>query len=334
MGRIYGDKLDFIICGTQKGGTTALRLHMRTCSPHLCLGEDEQHVLDVLPSLNRGETYQQLAHSARKSCEELNKSNPLKLGVTDPKLLYWAGTQPQRWKALSVHNPTIRIIVLLREPIQRALSQYSMVFNKHTSKSTTFASAVHCYSYASPLPSTYKSRLGSLDYIQRGFYDEQLHSLFSSSIPRRNVLVIISEHIFQNNGNNTLYIYNKILDFIQVPRLSHLNPVFERRNDKKHTFTLATYACLRGVFRPHNTRLYQLLDNTPIVEWECWYAKLDARLRFIFPDEHILFEQDNNNMTSNLSLLQSKKLTAPLFNSTDVENNTMLPATCPFIRRE
>ena len=125
--------LDFLIAGVQKGGTTALAEHLMMGSPFVCLthhptlahkGKDvrelhaEDHRFDSIQRLNNFT----LGRVRGIGC---NRTSPrTRFGAEDPLFSYFAsGRLLDRVSSLA---PRLKIILLLREPVQRAFSQYEV----------------------------------------------------------------------------------------------------------------------------------------------------------------------------------------------------------------
>ena len=100
---------DFAIAGVEKGGTTGLAWHLRFFS--VCMyGETEYHKVDSIRFLRRP-TWPR----PRTGCNVT--------GFDDPNLFYIAPTHAAQ---LRMAAPAIRLVVLLREPVQRAHSRWQM----------------------------------------------------------------------------------------------------------------------------------------------------------------------------------------------------------------
>ena len=112
-------KLDFIIIGAQKCGTTALA-HFLSQHPDICMAEPkEAHAFDHVDYAGQwtdkllDEHYGGFfgyAHS--EQC--LGEATPIYL------LLPHAAAEIQAW------NPEIKLLVILRDPVERAISHYRM----------------------------------------------------------------------------------------------------------------------------------------------------------------------------------------------------------------
>ncbi len=111
--------LDFMIIGVQKGGTTALS-HFLSCHPQVAMASNKEvHLFDApdyRPGLSQVEINQRYQHYFPRQAEGQL------LGEATPIYLYWPEIIPE----LHRYNPRLKLIVLLRDPVQRAISQYQM----------------------------------------------------------------------------------------------------------------------------------------------------------------------------------------------------------------
>lgn len=114
-----GPMVNFMIVGAQKAGTTALA-HFLAQHPQLCMAEPkEPHLFDG-PLLHGDWT---VAEVDRCYAPFFSHARPGQLrGEATPIYLYW----PQIHPLLLRYNPTLKLIVLLRDPVERAISHYVM----------------------------------------------------------------------------------------------------------------------------------------------------------------------------------------------------------------
>ena len=110
-------KIDFIICGTQKGGTSALDAYLRR-HPEICMAiSKEVHFFDNEKAFCDGLPDYSLYHSFFSP----QPSHKL-VGEATPVYMYWRDATRRIWQ----YNPNIKLIVVLRNPIDRAYSNWNM----------------------------------------------------------------------------------------------------------------------------------------------------------------------------------------------------------------
>ena len=113
--------ISFAVAGVQKGGTTALRSFMRARHPKLCLPGGEWGKLDA--DCRTQPVVSQLF--VAKVREGSTADADCVTGMVEPGIIWNAAHRPEirRW------YPGLKLVVLLREPMQRAYSLYQMVLS-------------------------------------------------------------------------------------------------------------------------------------------------------------------------------------------------------------
>lgn len=111
--------LDFMIIGVQKGGTTALS-HFLAQHPSIGMATSKEvHLFDA-PEFDPQWSVDEINQRYQPHFAGI-ETRPL-LGEATPIYLAW----PEIIPALRGYNPDLKLIVLLRDPVERAISQYAM----------------------------------------------------------------------------------------------------------------------------------------------------------------------------------------------------------------
>jgi len=176
---------------------------------------------------------------------------------------------PLAAERIAEHFPEIKLIALLRNPIDRAYSNYHMNFDLDVEHLPTFEEAIAAEPerlagevekiIADPDHSLFNHM--HLSYLNQGIYVDQLERWFSI-FPREQVLVVQSERFYKEMAD----VYGEILDFLDLPH----EPLKTERNanpGKYPPMKPETRQELVDYFRPHNQRLYTLLGKT--YDWDC-----------------------------------------------------------------
>jgi len=208
--------VNFLIAGTQKGGTAAL-MHFLFQHPEICMAPcKEVHLFD---SNNYNEAL---------SPDEINKiyknsfpnyKDQEIIGEATPDYMY----HPIVAKRIMQYNPHMKIILLLRNPIERASSHYGMRVRK-ARESLPFILAIliemarlwfgkHNYTFIRPAPRY------SFSYLDRGFYSKQLMNLYKY-FPKEQILIINSDMLLKDHANTIKTVYNflGIKDMSFIPK--------------------------------------------------------------------------------------------------------------------
>jgi hypothetical protein len=176
--------VSFLLAGVQKGGTTALH-HYLAEYRDVALGQPKEiHFFDDEAIDWRAPDYEAYhAHfppADGRSC-----------GEATPIYLYW----PKSLERIAAYNPAMQLIVMLRDPVERAWSHWRMEYARGAER-MPFAWCVregrHRQFDATPW-----GFHREFSYVERGFYGEQLERLFGL-FPREQVLVLRTEALRRN----------------------------------------------------------------------------------------------------------------------------------------
>lgn len=190
-------QVDFIVAGAQKCGTTALR---RFLGQHPQIGLErkrgETHFFDKHAEAAAQGQYD--GYHARFRPGALNKCT----GDVTPIYLYREGCLA----AAHRYNPDMKVIVLLRDPSERAYSQWVMEAERGKDKRAFLPALLH--------EARYFRQHGQhpvFSYVQRGFYDVQIARL-QAQFPARNCLILRHEDL-RDAHQQTLA---RVFDFLGV----------------------------------------------------------------------------------------------------------------------
>jgi hypothetical protein len=177
FGRRRVEKLNFLVVGAQKSGTTALNYYLKR-HPQIALPiKKELHFFDNDELFAGGNVSYEPLH------EMFRPARPGSIaGENTPVYLYWRPALPR----IRDYNPAMKFIVILRNPIERAFSQWNMQRARGI-EPLDFLEAVeaepHRIAAAAP------KQLRKFSYLDRGRYGEQLARAFRL-FPRERFLVI------------------------------------------------------------------------------------------------------------------------------------------------
>lgn len=195
------EKLNFIVPGAQKSGTTALHYFLKQ-HPQIALPDrQEMHFFDDEAIFSRAPDYELL----HRSFPRLRHSQLT--GEVTPSYLYWKPAMER----IHTYNPQIKLLILLRNPIDRAFAHWNMQRFKGR-ESLDFLDALKEEPRRIAQPLAIESR--RFAYVDRGFYSDQLERVFSF-FPREQVKVVKFEE-FRNRKREAL---DAIFDFLGVKRL-------------------------------------------------------------------------------------------------------------------
>lgn len=233
---------DFIIIGTQKGGTTSLYRYLEKHPQIVGCIKKETHFWNL--HFRRGLDWY-LSHFPHLSPEA-----DIRTGEATPNYLEIPEVPHRLFRAF----PQVKLIVLLRNPIHRSISQYHH-WVRLMQESRTLEEAMT--SELNLLQKGTKQEIAtspSPRYIQRGLYLYFLQN-WMSVFPRSQFLILPSEEFYQSPRDT----FAKVLDFLELPPYQLAEYSCHNRGHYAPTET-DIYAQLRDYFRPHNRRLQEFLN--------------------------------------------------------------------------
>jgi hypothetical protein len=177
-------RIDFLICGTQKGGTTALYEFLKK-HPELFLpNTKELHYFDD-ETINWLDTGHELYHEKFPD----DKITDKKCGEVTPIYMYWRNCAERIWR----YNKAMKIIIVLRNPITRAYSHWNMECNRNA-ETLKFYDAIitELERCRSSLPLQHRT----YSYVDRGFYTEQIRR-FYQFFPLEQIQIIKYDEVIE-----------------------------------------------------------------------------------------------------------------------------------------
>lgn len=249
-------KVNFVICGTQKGGTSALDSYLRL-HPEICMAEDKEvHFFD-------NDDYFTNSGSNNNNTDTINynlyhsafapKVDDQICGEATPIYMYWHETPKRIWK----YNPDMKLIIILRNPIERACSHWNMECARGADNISFWdALASEQDRCRQTLPSQHRV----YSYVDRGFYSEQLRRLWTF-FPKEQMLILKNEDL-RFEPQKTL---RQVCDFLGVStepfiiltsKEVHVTPYKTAMSKKEKDY-------LRSVFE------FEIKNLERMLGWDC-----------------------------------------------------------------
>jgi len=207
-----GRKVEFLVAGVQKGGTSALFEYLREL-PGLQLPDvKEAHFFDDEERVDWNQPDYAPYHN-------LFADDGRMWGEATPIYSYW----PNAIERIAVYNPAMRIILVFRDPIQRAWSHWKMEYAKGKEKQPFQWCIREGRARLHPGDSSAPGHHRVFSYVERGFYGAQVERLLSI-FPRSQCLFLRSEDL-RDDPTATLRRIASFLDQISPdavrPKLVH-----------------------------------------------------------------------------------------------------------------
>ena len=239
-------KPNYICIGVQKGSTTSL-INYLNLHPEIYMATGEKHFFD------RRLSYGKLSDKDINRYEKSFKTNKTIVGEKTPSYCYL------RYAIDRIYNydKNMKLIIILREPISRAFSQYNMELSfKKTLDDKSEEQIFNEFKSGENLQLNELKSNGSY-FIIRGFYDEILEYILSK-FSRNNLYIGISEEINQNKQKY----YNEIYEFLGTTKLIKIdNTLNTRVGNYKKSIPEKLEEYLYNIYKPHNEKLYKILGR-------------------------------------------------------------------------
>ncbi len=244
----------FLIIGTQRGGTTYLydRL-LDHPAMYPCLVK-EVHYFDR--HFARGPDWYRAHFSPHLHRKRSYGTTRSLTGEATPCYLF----HPHA--AHHVHHllPTAKLVVLLRDPVERAYSHY-LLMKEYGVEPLSFEAAIraeperteHLYHslVAGAIP--FSRPLWNYSYVLRGIYADQLLR-WMAQFPAEQVLVLPSETLFRDPPA----VVHRVWSFLELAP-ANVNVPTKHRSLSSTPMTATARQLLTAFYRPHNDRLFNIL---------------------------------------------------------------------------
>ncbi|RIJ33322.1 sulfotransferase domain-containing protein [Henriciella algicola] len=198
-------RIDFMIAGVQKGGTTSLDAYLRQHPGISMAKKKEVHFFDKRPPTHIPFIDYAVYH---RQFEWPRQAEGAKLGEATPILTWWTGSLERLWR----YNPEIKVITLLRDPVERAWSHFRMD-KRLQREGASFSDAIRTERERArrSLPKQDRER----SQLARGYYAQQVRSL--QRLFRDDQLLFLRSEYLSKSPQETL---DKVTDFIGVDRFA------------------------------------------------------------------------------------------------------------------
>lgn len=226
-------QVSFLIAGTQKGGTKALKYFLRR-HPNICMPRAEVHYFDR-DRLFRGKPDYWFYHAHFKG-----KKEPFIFGEGTPRYMYY----PPATKRVFNYNRNMKWIMSLRNPITRAYAHWNMVKVKD-SKIKPFMEAIT------------DSKEEHM-YLDRGFYSKQIKRIWEL-FPKKQTLIFKQSALFESPQK----VVNMICDFLGIARLKGISRKIIHQGSYNRPLKIDERQYLKQIYEKEVKQLERLLN------WDC-----------------------------------------------------------------
>jgi hypothetical protein len=249
---------DYLVIGVKRGGTTSLQQYL-TAHPDV-LGPraaKASHYFDA--NYAKGWCWYR-SHFPRQRWMDAQRASgrPVVVGEASPYYCF----HPLALDRIAARLPDVRMILVLRDPVERAWSHYAYEVARGN-EDLPFVDALDAEAVRiagaeerirrGQVPDDRHWRLHA--YLPRGHYADQIEAVHSR-FDRDQLHVLVSEELFER----PVEVMNGVFAFLGVSRIE--SGRFDAANaNPKSDLDPALRARLAAYYAPHNERLYQLLGR-------------------------------------------------------------------------
>lgn len=253
---------DFLIIGAQRCGTTSLQRYLIR---HPCIApafRKEVHFFDR--NLRKGTTWYREHFPSflyKYYVMTILRRQFMTCEATPSYIFY-----PHAPRRIFEIVPRVKLIVLLRNPVDRAYSHYqhevglkyeALSFEEAIKQEPERLNGEREKILVDEAYDSYRYRHYS--YMSRGVYADQLE-VWMTLFPKEQIFIVRSEDFFAEPSR----VFHQVLRFLELPAWEL--PNYKQYNGREYTtMDAATRRRLIQYFEPHNRRLYEFLGRN-----FCW----------------------------------------------------------------
>ena len=192
-------KIDFMVVGAQKAGTSAIDYYLRQHPKIEMASKKELHFFDN----------DKFFSNSKVDYTLLNKYFPERkvnylFGEVTPSYMYWDNSIER----IKKYNQHIKLIAILRNPIERAFSNWNMEINRNN-ELRSFKSCIENEMHL--ILNNIKSKNLYSSYVDRGLYAKQIRNMYSC-FPSEQLLFIKYENYITNQKDTM----NRVCSFLGI----------------------------------------------------------------------------------------------------------------------
>ncbi|MEM9546794.1 MAG: sulfotransferase [Bacteroidota bacterium] len=240
-------KVNFLIVGAQKAGTTALFEGLRNHSEIYMPEVKELHFFDNDDFFSKPDVDYSIYVSP------FNFNSRVKLyGEVTPSYMFWAPCMKRIWR----YNKDMKLIAVLRNPITRAFSHWNMQVERNIEK--------HDFYYCIQNESARLKNATPLDirrysYVERGLYAEQIERMLHFFDKKQ--ILFIKYEAFLENQETTI---EQILTFLNVSSIDHEIKLIKTHNiPYKKKLSKIAFDYLSSFYKKDINKVEEMLG------WDC-----------------------------------------------------------------
>lgn len=241
-------RIHFIIVGVQKAGTSAIHNYLSQHQSIFMPDKKELHYFDRLQSTRLFNTYKAYHKYFDFSSNKL-------LGEATPIYCYWKNSLER----IKKYNPNIKLILILRNPIDRAYSHWNMEYARGFEKRSflqAIKEEIQEIETNTYVPHKVKS------YVDRGLYSSQVKKMYSL-FEKKNTYV---DFYFNLKKDEKLFM-DSILHFLEVDTGNY---VFKKKKVNKFSYERSISNDEKKILTTFYRNDIRQLEKLVNINLDCW----------------------------------------------------------------
>ena len=251
---------DFIIIGSMKCGTTSL--YYDICE-HPCASPAAYDEIGFFDSnFHLGLNWYRSMFPRKKQIEDVRQKEGIAITGEDTPFYFW---NPVAAKRIQKLLPNIKLITILRNPIDRAYSEYQdLVSSESNSPSfeTFIENEINTRRKDSSLITEENFEIFNQknSYLLKGIYVDQL-KIWAGLFPKEQIFTLSTENL----NSEPITALESVFQYLNLPDYKIKN--IQRQKQKKYVpMNSQTRKILIEFFKPHNERLFKFIGKK--FEWD------------------------------------------------------------------
>ena len=250
---------DFIIIGSMKCGTTSL--YYDICE-HPCASPAAYDEIGFFDSnFHLGLNWYRSMFPTKRRIEDIRRKEGVAITGEDTPFYFW---NPVAAKRIQKLLPNIKLITILRNPIDRAYSEYQdLVSSESNSPSfeTFIENEINTRRKDSSLITEENFEIFNQknSYLLKGIYVDQL-KIWAGLFPKEQIFTLSTENL----NSEPITTLESVFQYLNLPDYKIKN--IQRQKQKKYVpMNSQTRKILIEFFKPHNERLFKFIGKK--IDW-------------------------------------------------------------------
>ena len=246
---------DFIIIGSMKCGTTSL--YYDICE-HPCASPAAYDEIGFFDSnFHLGLNWYRSMFPTKRRIEDIRRKEGVAITGEDTPFYFW---NPVAAKRIQKLLPNIKLITILRNPIDRAYSEYQdLVSSESNSPSfeTFIENEINTRRKDSSLITEENFEIFNQknSYLLKGIYVDQL-KIWAGLFPKEQIFTLSTENL----NSEPITTLESVFQYLNLPDYKIKN--IQRQKQKKYVpMNSQTRKILIEFFKPHNERLFKFIGK-------------------------------------------------------------------------